>query len=79
MSDSKYQETVAHEDDGDLKENDQPATANLTRAMEVAEELLQAIKQAIPTPTGKQSVLVLLSTSLHFSTPSLECDGHMAS
>ena len=57
MSDSKYQETVAHEDDGDPKENDQPATANLMRAVEVAEELLQAIKQAIPTPTGKQSVL----------------------
>ena len=33
------------------------ATANLTRAVEVAEELLQAIKQATPTPTGKQSVL----------------------
>ena len=57
MSDSEHQETVAREDDGDPKENDQSATANLTRAVEVAEELLQAIKQATPTPTGKQSVL----------------------
>ena len=57
MSDSEHQETVAREDDGDSKENDQPATANLTRALEVAEELLQAIKQATLTPTGKQSVL----------------------
>ena len=57
MSDSKHQETVARKDDGDPKENDQPATVNLTRAVEVAEELLQAIKQATPTSTGKQSVL----------------------
>ena len=57
MSDSEHQETIAREDDGDPKENDQPATANLTRAVEVAEELLQAIKQATPTSTGKQSVL----------------------
>ena len=32
---------------------------NLARALEVAEELLQAIKQATPNPTGKQSVLEL--------------------
>ena len=50
MSDSGHQETVAREDDGDPKENDQPAAANLTRAVEVAEELLQAIKQATQPP-----------------------------
>ena len=32
---------------------------NLARALEVAEELLQVIKQATPNPTGKQSVLEL--------------------
>ena len=54
--DNEHQETLTREDDADPIENP-PGPANLARALEVAEELLQAIKQANPTPTGKQSVL----------------------
>ena len=54
--DNEHQETLMREDDMDPIENP-PGPANLARALEVAEELLQAIKQANPTPTGKQSVL----------------------
>ena len=52
--DNEHQETHTREDDADPIENP-PGPANLARALEVAEELLQAIKQANPTPTGKQS------------------------
>ena len=52
--DNKHQETHTREDDVDPIENPS-GPANLARALEVAEELLQAIKQANPTPTGKQS------------------------
>ena len=52
--DNEHQETHTREDDVDPIENP-PGPANLARALEVAEELLQAIKQANPTPMGKQS------------------------
>ena len=56
--DKEHQEAPTREDDApsDPIENP-PAPANLARALEVAEELLQAIKQANPTSTGKHSVL----------------------
>ena len=56
--DKEHQEAPIREDDvpSDPIEN-LPAPANHARALEVAEKLLQAIKQANPTHTGKHSVL----------------------
>ena len=55
--DNKHQETH-------IREDNLPTPANLARALEVAEELLQAIKQANPTPTGIRHAVSTKNTGL---------------
>ena len=63
--DNKHQKNPTRYDKADPKEN-LPTPANITRALEVAEELLQAIKQATPTPLGNQFVLELIPANLAY-------------